>query len=71
MNGFIQDSDGNNSSKRLIGFISFGAMIVLAGLEVIFPEYQVNEYVFEGFQWTVAVTILGAASEKIVRRSAK
>jgi uncharacterized membrane protein len=32
VNGFLQDKNGNKSSKRLAGFIALGALFVVVGL---------------------------------------
>lgn len=32
MNGFLQDKEGNRSSKRLAGFISLGGLFVVMGI---------------------------------------
>ena len=32
MSGFLQDSNGNKSSKRLAGFISLAALFVVVGI---------------------------------------
>lgn len=53
MNGFLQDKEGNKSSKRLAGFICLGGLFAVLGI-VAFQGGEMKE-----FAWPL-VTLIGA-----------
>lgn len=53
MNGYLQDKEGNKSSKRLAGFICLAGLFVVLGI-VAFQGGEMKE-----FAWPM-VTLIGA-----------
>jgi hypothetical protein len=55
MKGFLQDSEGNFSSKRLQSFVSFGAAVGLAIYGAIVKDNAVNAYVISMLSYAAAL----------------
>lgn len=57
MNKFLQDNDGNNSSKRLVTLISI-LLISTSFLANMFGGYQIEKFIFDGVMY-IAIAGLG------------
>lgn len=57
MNKFLQDNDGNNSSKRLVTLISL-VLISTGFLANLFGGYHIEEFIFNGVMY-ISIAGLG------------
>jgi len=67
MSNFLNDVDGNRSSKRVITFIAFILVALAFGVNV-FKEIPLKEYVWEGMVGIVMVGLGATAVEHFSKK---